>query len=708
MRRGDGLRLLALAALAGGCASEPTATWRESLQTSEVGDQQTSALTTLLELGAQATLGPEFEYRVSDRIIDTRLETEVGDAKSDEQRLLHQPSVDLVVQTPTITWTQGYEMLQNVTRPSPGDNNTRTRTDVLQKVEWSPIGLPRFTAWLDLRRDEDDLFVDQDDTEWVFQAEDVVGPFGWFYSFESEDQRDHAADIERERQDHELRLSYREEHLDGRLVTSAAATLQRRDIDTTSGNAGSALPPVEAFPVQGLSALDDTPALGGLLDNAALIDGDDTTSAGVNIGGFGSGGEPDWNVGARLPPGTTVDLAVLSTAVEIDPLLVNQYAFSVWSSDDNSFWTQVTSAAAVTYEAAFRRFRISFPDVSAQYVKVVATAVAPTAPAVFVTELRLFEPGTPGPGSTTSRQRDRDDALTGNVSWRTTDELLLGADVLAQEVNREVDGDDTRDESRLNTGLSALWTPSRELDVNLRANRQDTDDRVLADEVLDLWNALLTWRPLERLDLGLSWTVSDRQTDDGSSDQSTDSLQARIAARLLETLQAQLTAEQSAETDDTNARDTDRTIFTASLTANVTPAWDVTLAARNEDAEVTGAGAAGVPDPSNDSYQVVVIYQPGDQLTVEADLEWLDTFAGSGLDQQLRFDWLPFRDGSLDFQINLQRLVNGAFDDTTDRYVLLTRWNVNPRVFAELTWQRQVPDEGDEATLVSLSLNVEW
>ena len=107
----------------------------------------------------------------------------------------------------------------------------------------------------------------------------------------------------------------------------------------------------------------------------------------------------------------------------------------------------------------------------------------------------------------------------------------------------------------------------------------------------------------------------------------------RVAARLLETLQAQITAEQSSEQDDSNARDTDRTSLTASLTANVTPAWDVTVAARNEDAEVSGAGAAGVPDPSNDSYQVVVIYQPGDQLTVEADLEWLETFAGSGLDQ---------------------------------------------------------------------------
>ena len=150
MTRRDALRLGLLAALAGGCASEPTATWRETLQTTDVGDTRSSALTTLVELGAQQVLGPDFEYRIADRIIDTRLDTEVDGVDTSEDRLLHQPSLDLVVQTPTIRWSQGYELLQTKSSPSPGANNSRERTDVLQKVEWSPIGLPRFTAWLEL------------------------------------------------------------------------------------------------------------------------------------------------------------------------------------------------------------------------------------------------------------------------------------------------------------------------------------------------------------------------------------------------------------------------------------------------------------------------------------------------------------------------------------------------------------------------------
>jgi len=134
----------------------------------------------------------------------------------------------------------------------------------------------------------------------------------------------------------------------------------------------------------------------------------------------------------------------------------------------------------------------------------------------------------------------------------------------------------------------------------------------------------------------------------------------------------------------------------------------VTVSARDVSADVTGAGADDVPDPSNSSQELIVIYQPGDQLTIEVDLEWLDSFAGSGLDQQLRFDWLPFRDGSLDVLVDLQRLVNGTFDETTDRYLFLTRWNMNPRAYIEFNWSQQVPDEADRATLVTLSLNVEW
>ncbi len=709
MTRRLALRVLLLAALAGGCASEPTATWREVLQTTDVGDTRTSALTTLLELGAQQALGPDLEYRVSERIIDTRLQTEVDGVDTQEDRLLHQPSLDVVIRTPTLTWTQGLELLQQRSSPSPGANNTRERTDVLEKVEWSPIGLPRLTAWIDWRRDQDDLFVDQDDTEMVLQLDDEVGPFTWFYAYETEAQRDHSADVDRDRDEHEARASYREEHLEGRLTTSASVALQRRDLEvhTPSGSEG-ALPPVEIFPVQGLSALDTTPALGALADTPALIDGDDTTAAGINIGGFGSGGEPDWNIGVRVPNGSTVDLAVVSTAVEVDPLFVDQYAWSVWSSTDNAFWTQVTSSAAFSYEAAFRRFRISFPDVATQYLKVVATAVPPTAPAVFVTEMRTFEPGDPVPGDVTSRQHDRDDSVTASTSWRATDTLLLGADVLAQEVERETSGTTTRDESRLDTGVNALWTPNPITDVSVRANRQDTEDEFTADETLDLLTALLTLRPLERLDLGLNWTTTDRESSDGSSDLSTDSLQARVAAELLPTLQAQVTAETATEDDETNAREVDRTIFTGSLTAEVTPDWDVTLSLRDEQADVTGAGAADVPDPSNTSHQVVVIYQPGDQLTVEVDLEWLDTFAGSGLDQQLRFDWLPFRDGSLDLQIDLQRIEDGTFDETTDRYLFLTRWTMNPRAYLELNWSVQEPENADKATLLTLSLNVEW
>ena len=705
------IRLLAAlgpVALAG-CATEPSATWREQAQTTNVGDTSTRALTTLVELGVQQSLGPGFEYRASDRFIQTALETTVdGDTRRDD-RWLHQPSLDLVVETPTIRWTQDFELLQNKSQPSGGPDNQLDRTDLLEKLEWTPVDLPRFTGWFNRRTDKDDLFVDRDDNKYFFQVDDDVGPFSWLYSLDLENENDNAADVQRDLTTHLVRASYREDHLDGDLTTSAYFSDQRRELktDSSSGSSG-ALPSVEVFPVQGLSVVDTTPALGMLGDTPALIDGDDTTLTPINIGGFVSGGQTDWNIGIKLPPASTVNLAVVSTSTVVDPLLVGQYSFSVWSSPDGNFWTQVTGSASWVYEEAFRRFRISFPAVTTMYLKVVDTAAPPTAPAVFVTEMRAFAPSPDGPGNLSTKQNDEDRSLSGSVSWRATDTVVLGADVLAQDSTRDLAGTTLRDETRLDTGVNGTWTPTPEMDLGVRANQQDINDKVLADERYRLLTALWNLRPLERLDLGVNWTTTDRNSDAGTNDLKTDSVQFRAAAQLLEALQAQVTAEKAKDDDISNDRVIDRTILTASATADVTSDWNVTLSARDESDTVTGSGSEGIPDPSSTSYQTIVVYQPGDQFTVEANLEWQDTFAGSGLDQQLTIDWLPFRDGSLDVQVDLQRQVNGTFNETIDRYLFLTRWNMNVHAYIEFNWSAQIPDSGDRVDVVTLSLNVEW
>lgn len=174
------------------------------------------------------------------------------------------------------------------------------------------------------------------------------------------------------------------------------------------------------------------------------------------------------------------------------------------------------------------------------------------------------------------------------------------------------------------------------------------------------------------------------------------------------TLQTDLTVERSRQDDLRNERVIDRTILGAQAVADLTRTVDLTLAARTEIADVTGAGAADVPDPDEDIYEILVAYRPSPQLTAEVQLEWRDTFVGSGLDRRLRFDWIPFRDGALDLQFDVQRLDNGLLEEKRDQYLLLSRWTLGRDAFLELNWALQKPENEPSAETVSLALNVSF
>ncbi|MHC5209176.1 MAG: hypothetical protein ACYTG2_00480 [Planctomycetota bacterium] len=707
--RSRDLLLLLATSLLTACAAQKSATVRESYQRSETGDDSQASFTNLVEIGVQDQVGPDLEYRFSDRLIDGWVDLESSGVKAEEDRFLHQPSFDTEVTFGLLTWTQGIELQESTRNPSDGPENTLLRKDILEKLEWSPVGLPRVVAWFDTRSDRDDEFIDRQDDEFVLQVDDSVGPYSWMYTFETERLEDNAAGIERDRTEHMARGSYSETHMDGRLTTSVSVFTdeERTTVRLPPGGAG-ALPPAIPSIGPGYSDIDSTPAISVLTPNVGLTNGDLGAPAGINIGGFASGGEINWNMGLQLPGASTVGLLLLNTSTTVDPFFADQFNFAVYASDDNNFWTLVTSSAQFTYEETFDRFRIVVPEVTTEFIKVVNTASPPTAAAVLVTELSAFESllVTPSPGSS-SKLEDTTRSLTSRISYLASETLTFGYDLTLRALERINAGTTTRDEERIDNGLSALWTPTDIVDVSLRMNDQQTKDDILQDEDAQLITGLIDVRPLETLDIALSYTETEREAD-GDPTLDTDSLKARVAADLLDTLQAEVSIEQNTQQDSQNDRTIDRTIYGASLLADVTPAWDVTVGMRRENAEVTGTGAAGIPDPSEESYELLVVYQPSDQLTAEVDLEWKDSFAGSGLDQRLRLDWIPFPEGAIDIQLDVQRLVSGDIDTQTDRYLLLTRYTFNPRAFFELNYSVQEPDDASRTTLVTLSLNIEF
>jgi len=332
--------------------------------------------------------------------------------------------------------------------------------------------------------------------------------------------------------------------------------------------------------------------------------------------------------------------------------------------------------------------------------------VPPTAGAIFVTEMRVFTPS--GIAGRPAVRQDSDDntrQVSTSLSYRATDRLRLGYDLLLRDTQRDLEGTTTRDERQVDHRASAWWTATDEVDASFSVSRSRTNDRNAFDERRTGLNGLVAWRPLDTLDVAA--TLSDATyVREGSSDQRLTAYQVRSAAQLLDTLQAELSVERNRLQDDFNARIVRRDIVRSSLFASLTARFDATLMASKEFADVTGSGASLIPDPDETRYGVLLLYRPTELLRTYLDLEWVDNFVGDGLDQRFQVDWFPFPGGRVDIQLDAQRQVAGVVGTTQDTYTALVRWLMNAKAWLQFSYGVQIPEDADRVDILTLSLQV--
>ena len=684
------------------CVSGPLRTFRTGVEHSDSGGSRVTNQNTLVELGVQERIGSDVEYRLNDTYAQSTqwFGGTAGDTR--DETTLHRPTLDIELESGPLTWTQTYRMQEDRSLIDSGADNRLLRKDVLQKVDWLPDELPQVTAWLAYRTVEDRYSVEQTRLESQLQVSQTIEPFSYEFGARDEITYDLGTDVESTRTERRARGTYDERHFDDRLSTTLSVFVTEREtlLDVPAGSS----PSVQVTPVQGFSDVDLTPQISNLTANPALIDFNTAAPSGVDIGGFATGGQLFWNMAVELPPGGAVDFVQLKTAAPVPANFVNQFSFSVWSSTDNTFWTPVQNSAAFVYDTVNQHFRLTIPRVTARYLKIVNTASPAAAPSVLVTELEILRAAGSG-SSTRSRSEEQLQSGTATLSWRVSDTLSVGYDLLAQSADADSDGTTTRDETRLDNGVWGAWTPRREFSANLRAAVQRVEDDILNDEQLVNLIGVLTYRPLETLDIDLSYNDTSREVD-GDDDVQTHVAQILTTAQLLPTLRGELVFERNQLEDFTNSRDISRWISSAALVAELTRQVEWTLRARNDDAEVTGLGAAGIPDPSEERYESTLLYRPTEQFIAEYELEWIDGSAGDGLDQRLRLDWIPFADGAIDLQLDFDRTRTESFSDTqVDRYRGRARYSLDSHTYLEFQYAQEQPDTGPSTELLLLSFH---
>ena len=641
---------------------------------------------------------------MGDRISYTDIQVEAPGVDGSETQLLHQPAVETVLRSGPLTWTQTFELQDLSTTSNIADDSERLRTWMLQKVEWGPEEWPRLTARLDRRTDENDLFTDREEIYTVLQVDDARGPFEWLYAFETQSITDQNVGSERLGFENRLRARWQDELLDGDMFSSVTLTGRVRQDTNDFDGPSSGVPPGEVFPIQGLADVDTTPSFGVLPGNVALIDGDESTPAGINIGGFVSGGQTFWNIGVGIGLNATIDKVLLTTEEEVPSFLVDQFSFSVWSSSDNESWTLVQGSVPYVYDDVGRRFRLSFSPVTGLYLKVVNEVSPPGAPAVQVTEMRIFGPSGGASGSSKDERDVYEHNVRANFNYRGIDSVSMTWDVFGQLAGGDANGMTTRDETRLDNSLSALWAPLERVDVSLRAENKNIRDSVRPDEFVTVLGGTVEYRPLDTLDVGASYTWSEREFGP-TGDYTSDAAQVRSSARLLKNLEGEVSFEHVVQDDQGLEIETTRDIVSAGLVARVTPRLDLTVRWSNTDAQVAGAGAGSATDPSSQNYEVLALWRATDLITTEARLVWRDAPAGTGLDENYRISWLPFPDGSVDVQLDALRRVDGFQELSTDSYSFLVQWLINQRTRLTFNWGALIPEDAERTNVFNVVFN---
>jgi hypothetical protein len=455
-------------------------------------------------------------------------------------------------------------------------------------------------------------------------------------------------------------------YLGGRGSAYASYSLSTQTTDTSAPRAGTTVAE-QRFPVAGLSIVEvfpATPTSVTLNANAALVDGDAGTRAGVNLGTSASTGNANADAfrdfGAQFQDVVTpVNVIYVWVDHQLPAALSSLFTWTAYQSDDNASWTLVDTSPAVFNEVLLR-FEVPIARTAARYLKVVAKPLLSTATTdpqfaeIFVTELQFFEliPA--------ELARGRTSDLSGALN--ATTRLVLVPDLgLAYDFSGLVAHGTGRPETwSMTNGLSLARRLDPVFAVAARVERSDSDFGA-ARQALNRWSGALSADPLPTFGAVVGYSGQLAQLSTGNTLTNTGTVSAR--AELYEGLSLSSGASLSLAHADTGV-ETRSAVVSAS--ASVVPNRKVSLtgaASHNRNAQSGGgqpsrtdsrtlleAGAFVSPVPALSLSGTVSRQFGGDTRPTT-----LITFAGvlspfPGGDLQLRYTYAESFDTSADLR----------------------------------------------------------
>ncbi len=634
------------------------------------------------------------------------------------------PYIYLTLRDPLYEVGIGYNRKEDSTKATETPRFTLINDDYLATLKWRPEGFPSIEAQLERTNTYDESRDVQNTTKdylsllsrYTFKGLDIR------YQGTYTDTDDKVTPLETKDMLHSAWLSYSDSFFDRRISVSSTYNFNYEEIKTSTSASTSApgtggTVSIQLFPLAGLSINNNAVTPLTLNANPALIDGNLTAGAGINIGLPPLGGDTTArNIGLDFFLPTEVnqlllwvdrDLSAASGSAIVTFFSSN---IQVFSSSDNLNWTSVPLALPpVTFGPFQNRFVINFTNVTTRFIKVVipplnATILgASSFPNIFVTELQAFltQPvgGTPGRKSLTITRMTHNYYLDARARILDIPTLFYELDYFYTRIDP---GGQLR--YTVSNGFSGNYRFSQIFSGRARVAYENGEEE---REHRSAWiyDAALEATPLRTLTNRLLFSGRDETI--GGKRNSTNSIILYNIAQLYKGLDVNLNIGQNFTKDESGLR-TNETDFQILATIIPHPAVNTSLAYKYSIINQSGgSGSSGSGNMQTGEF--IVSYRPFRTLFAVATIDLSTTTDGKTLvTQNYGFNWSPFPDGALQFRFfyNENLTTGGVKERIINPGV---RWNITRRSYLDLSYQRSIntsPGQKVDENIISFQAKI--
>jgi len=728
---GTGLRALAavgLLALAAGAradgfglAIQPSYVLTQQERRDQLGvvtEDESRQLGQAYRLAYDGTLGSALTLTAGAMLDDRRIRSRSGDEWSSSHSTNRGLFSRLNLALPALSGGVGYDLAQALSSGSP----TLTSEGVSLFSHWLPLGLPELSLRLARihQYDKQRRLSDTTTTSAMVSAQYRQASWEAKYALVWGRPDDALTGTVTSSVSQMAQGTFSDRILDGRTSLYASVTLRNLMVRTLSAGTGDIV--LQQHPVGGLSQIEafaDTPALDVLSPNPALVDGNTTAGAALDVGyALSQAGDQRYrDVGVQFADLlTSVNLVQVWVDRRLPEVVAAAYEWTVWQSDDNRSWVPVNIARPVAFAPFQNYFEIPIQLTTARYLKVVtrpppAVTTDPAYATVLITELQVFQVSTAIGAPRLIATSSAAGYLSSTTQlWRP---INLAWD-FSGSLERRISPTDTL--WSVTNGLTASQALTLHLTASQRVARQDGDYGQGRSGKTE-WSAGLTWKPLTTFFSSLNYSgqfVDRVPTLDIATGTyytavggMTNTVASLVRADLYEGISTQLNA--TGSVNNVPGKDTWSATFNATASFVPNPYATLTLGYLSAYTRIIDQ-ELGRDDSSSKRADASLSLRPSSALSMVASISRTITEPKPYTTGTAQLAYAPFR-GDLQLSMSYSRSFETASRTSSELFSPSLRWYVRQGIQASTTYtytrsEAPVSETRTKTLAFALSINL--